>query len=96
MEDEFEHNIPQADFSFQFSAQREYLKIEKKIFNCLVEISKKKNDANSETKKQYLETEARQKFAQKVITDTAAIQKQRIKMEADNIIKDLQTNKEND
>ena len=42
MDDEIEHNIPQADFSFQFSAQREYLKIEKKIFNCLVEISKKK------------------------------------------------------
>ena len=70
--------------------------IKGKIMQAEVEISKKKNDANSETKKQYLETEAKQKFAQKVITDTAAIQKQRIKMEADNIIKDLQSNKEND
>ena len=41
MDNQIEHNIPQADFSFQFSAQREYLKVEKKIFNTLVEISKK-------------------------------------------------------
>ena len=34
-------NVPAADFSFQFSAQREYLKIEKKIFDTLTEISKK-------------------------------------------------------
>ena len=31
---------PAADFSFQFSAQREYLKVEKKIFNILKVISK--------------------------------------------------------
>jgi len=34
-------NIPAADFSFQFSAQREYLKVEKKIFDTLTGISKK-------------------------------------------------------
>ena len=34
--------VPCADFSFQFSAQREYLKIEKKIFNILMQLSRKK------------------------------------------------------
>jgi DNA integrity scanning protein DisA with diadenylate cyclase activity len=33
--------VPSADFSYQFSAQREYLKIEKKIFHVLTEISNK-------------------------------------------------------
>lgn len=41
MEVDSEPNVPQVDFSFQFSAQREYLKVEKKIFNCLVEVAKK-------------------------------------------------------
>ena len=32
---------PSSDFSFQFSAEREYLKIERKIFSILKKISKK-------------------------------------------------------
>tara|TARA_Y100000034_G_scaffold136531_2_gene213646 strand:- start:4626 stop:5249 length:624 start_codon:yes stop_codon:yes gene_type:complete len=35
------HKVACADFSFQFSAAREYQKVEKKIFNTLCSISKK-------------------------------------------------------
>ena len=64
--------------------------IKDKVNQAEVEIVKKKSQLESDAKKQYLETEAKQKLAQKVITDNANIQKQRIAMEADNLIKDLQ------
>ena len=70
--------------------------IKAKVDQAEIEISKKKNQRENDTEKEYLETEAKQKFAQKVIMDTANLQKQRIKMEADNIIKDLQPNNKKD
>ena len=54
----------------------------------------KKSDAETNTKKDYLETQARQKLAQKMVMDEATQQKRRIKMEADQLIKDLQPKEE--
>ena len=58
------------------------------------EIAKKKSDTETNTKKDYLETQARQKLAQKMVMDEATQQKRRIKMEADQLIKDLQPKEE--
>ena len=66
--------------------------IKAKVNQAEVEIVKQKSDSKSDLKKNYLETEAKQKFAQKIIIDEANQQKERIKMEADNIIKNLQPN----
>ena len=65
--------------------------IKDKISKAEVQIAKKVGDIENSATKDSLETEAKHKFAQKVIMDSAAQQKQRIKMEADNIIKNLQT-----
>tara|TARA_R100001594_G_scaffold1363_1_gene5884 strand:- start:5728 stop:8028 length:2301 start_codon:yes stop_codon:yes gene_type:complete len=70
--------------------------IKDKISKAEVEIAKKQTQLDVATKKEFLETEAKQKFAQKVITDSAEQQKQRIKMEADNLIKNLQNKDKSD
>ena len=68
--------------------------IKDKVNQAEVEIAKKKSDAETNTKKDYLETQARQKLAQKMVMDEATQQKRRIKMEADQLIKDLQPKEE--
>tara|TARA_R100000234_G_scaffold3291_3_gene2750 strand:- start:8289 stop:10589 length:2301 start_codon:yes stop_codon:yes gene_type:complete len=66
--------------------------IKDKVNQAEVEIAKKQSEIDGNNNKAFLETQAKQKFAQKVITDEANQQKERIKMEADNIIKNLQPN----
>ena len=68
--------------------------IKDKVNQAEVEIAKKKSDTETNTKKDYLETQARQKLAQKMVMDEATQQKRRIKMEADQLIKDLQPKEE--
>ena len=68
--------------------------IKDKVNQAEVEIAKKKSDVENNTKKEYLETQARQKLAQKMVMDEATQQKRRIKMEADQLIKDLQPKEE--
>ena len=70
--------------------------IKEKVSKAEVEIAKQKSQVSTDTKKDYLETQAKQKLAQKVVMDSAAQEKQRIKMEADNIIKNLQPNEKKD
>ena len=70
--------------------------IKDKVSQAEVEISKKQSQAETDTKKNYLETESRQKLAQKMVMDEATQQKRRIKMEADQLIKDLQPNDKKD
>ena len=70
--------------------------IKDKVNKAEVEIAKKKSQVTTDSKKEFLDTQAEQKFAQKVIRDSANMQKQRIKMEADNIIKNLQPNTKKD
>ena len=68
--------------------------IKDKVNTAEVEISKKQSQSETDTKKDYLETQAKQKLAQKMVMEEANQQKRRIKMEADALIKDLQPNKE--
>ena len=68
--------------------------IKDKVNKAEVEIAKQKSQVDTDTKKEFLETQAKQKLAQKVVMDEANQQKERIKMEADNIIKNLQSNTE--
>ena len=68
--------------------------IKDKVNQAEVEISKKQSQTETDTKKDYLETQAKQKLAQKMVMDEATQQKRRIKMEADQLIKDLQPKEE--
>jgi len=70
--------------------------IKDKVNQAEVEIAKRKSELDTDNKKAFLETQARQKLAQKVVVDEANQQKERIKMEADNIIKNLQSNQKKD
>jgi hypothetical protein len=64
--------------------------IKDKVNQAEVEINKQKEQVSTNTKKQYLQTEAEQKLVQKAVKDEGTLQKRRIKMEADQLIKDLQ------
>jgi len=64
--------------------------IKDKVNKAEVEINKQKHLVSTDTKKQYLQTEAEQKLVQKAVKDEGTLQKRRIKMEADMLIKDLQ------
>jgi hypothetical protein len=64
--------------------------IKDKVNQAEVEIGKQKSQVTTDTKKEYLKTQAEQKLAQKMVIDEANQQKRRIKMEADQLIKDLQ------
>ena len=70
--------------------------IKGKVDQAEIELAKKKSQISSNLEKEYLESEAKQKLSRKLVTDNANLQKQRIAMEANNLIKDLQPNEKKD
>ena len=68
--------------------------IKMKVNQAEVEINKKKEEVKSKLQDKYLDTEAKQKVLQSHMAASANIQEEKIRMEANNRIKDLQ-NKDN-
>ena len=68
--------------------------IKGKVMQAEVEISKKKNQTETNMEKQYLETEAKQKLTRGVLANELDTTKKKLDMEAKNILNNLQKKEE--
>ena len=68
--------------------------IKQKVMQADVEINKKKNEVKSQMSKKYLETEAKQKLLQNVVSNNAELNKARQNDLLQNMQKDLQNKKQ--